>query len=70
MPYATLKQRLERRLAHRGVAVLDVEHEEFCLFPMNLPLPDLQQPVLGFGGAASIVHPSSGYMVGSLLRAP
>ena len=68
VPYATLKQRLERRLAHRGVAVLEVEHEEFCLFPMNLPLPDLQQPVLGFGGAASMVHPASGYMVGSLLR--
>jgi lycopene cyclase-like protein len=24
--------------------------------------------VLGFGGAASLVHPASGYMVGSLLR--
>jgi lycopene cyclase-like protein len=68
LPYATLKQRLERRLAHRGVAVEQVEHEEFCLFPMNLPLPDLRQPVLGFGGAASMVHPASGYMVGSLLR--
>jgi lycopene cyclase-like protein len=68
VPYATLKQRLERRLAHRGVAVEQVEHEEFCLFPMNLPLPDLRQPVLGFGGAASMVHPASGYMVGSLLR--
>ena len=68
VPYATLKQRLERRLAHRGVAVEQVEHEEFCLFPMNLPLPDLHQPVLGFGGAASMVHPASGYMVGALLR--
>ena len=36
--------------------------------PMNLPLPDLSQPVLAFGGAASMVHPASGYMVGSLLR--
>ncbi|EAQ68941.1 lycopene beta cyclase [Synechococcus sp. RS9909] len=68
VPYDTLQQRLQRRLAHRGVAVLEVEHEEFCLFPMNLPLPDLQQPVLGFGGAASMVHPASGYMVGALLR--
>jgi lycopene beta-cyclase/lycopene epsilon-cyclase len=66
--YATLKQRLERRLAHRGVAIEQVEHEEFCLFPMNLPLPDLDQPVLAFGGAAAMVHPASGYMVGSLLR--
>ena len=34
----------------------------------NLPLPDRNQPVLAFGGAASMVHPASGYMVGSLLR--
>jgi lycopene beta-cyclase/lycopene epsilon-cyclase len=68
VPYAVLKQRLERRLAHRGVAISAVEHEEFCLFPMNLPLPDLDQPLLGFGGAAAMVHPASGYLVGSLLR--
>ena len=68
VPHTILQERLQRRLAHRGVRVVQVEHEEFCLFPMNLPLPDLQQPVLGFGGAASMVHPASGYMVGSLLR--
>ncbi len=68
VPYATLKDRLLRRLAHRGVQVLEVQHEEFCLFPMTLPLPDLTQQVVGFGGAASMVHPASGYMVGSLLR--
>jgi lycopene cyclase-like protein len=50
------------------VAIEQVEHEEFCLFPMNLPLPDLDQPVLAFGGAAAMVHPASGYMVGALLR--
>lgn len=68
LPFALLRERLERRLAQRGVAVLAVEHEEFCLFPMNLPLPDLDQPVVGFGGAASMVHPASGYLVGALLR--
>jgi lycopene cyclase-like protein len=35
---------------------------------MNLPLPDLQQRVVGFGGSAAMVHPASGYMVGALLR--
>ena len=40
----------------------------FNLFPMNLPLPYLRQPVLAFGGAASMVHPASGYMAGSLRR--
>ncbi len=68
VPYAVLKKRLSQRLNHRGVELLEMHHEEFCLFPMNLPLPNLHQAVLGFGGAASMVHPASGYMVGSLLR--
>jgi lycopene cyclase-like protein len=50
------------------VRVLEVEHEEFCLFPMNPALPHPDQRVVGFGGAASMVHPSSGYLVGALLR--
>ena len=68
VPFPTLQARLHRRLAHRGVAVREVMHEEFCLFPMNPPLPDLHQRVVGFGGAGGLVHPASGYMVGSLLR--
>ncbi len=63
-----LKERLYKRLSHRGVEVEEVIHEENCLFPMNLPLPIRTQPVLAFGGAASMVHPASGYMVGALLR--
>ena len=68
VPYDVLQQRLQQRLDLRGVEITEVIHEEFCLFPMNLPLPDRNQPVLAFGGAASMVHPASGYMVGSLLR--
>ena len=68
VPTDVLRDRLQRRLAHRGVAIESVQHEEFCLFPMNLPLPDLRQQVVGFGGSASLVHPASGYMVGALLR--
>ena len=68
IPYDVLKQRLQQRLQRRGVEVIEVLHEEFCLFPMNLPLPDFSQPLLAFGGAASMVHPASGYMVGALLR--
>ena len=68
VPYDVLKDRLLRRLALRGITVEEVQHEEFCLFPMNLPLPDLQQRVVGFGGSAAMVHPASGYMVGALLR--
>jgi lycopene beta-cyclase len=68
VPYDVLQQRLQQRLELRGVEITEVIHEEFCLFPMNLPLPDRSQAVLAFGGAASMVHPASGYMVGSLLR--
>jgi lycopene beta-cyclase/lycopene epsilon-cyclase len=68
VPYARLRQRLLQRLAHRGAEPIAIEHEEFCLFPMNPPLPSLPQAVAGFGGAAGMVHPASGYMVGSLLR--
>ena len=63
-----LRRRLLQRLQQRGTEIQEVLHEEFCLFPMNLPLPDLSQPVLAFGGAASMVHPASGYMLGALLR--
>jgi len=68
LSFVSLQQRLEQRLAHRGIAIEAVEHVEHCLFPMNPALPDRRQPVVGFGGAASMVHPASGYMIGSLLR--
>ena len=65
----TLRSRLERRLAHQGLTITELQHEELGYFlPMNLPLPDLQQPLLGFGGSAAMVHPASGYLVGSMLR--
>jgi len=68
LPFETLRQRLQRRLALRGSRCQEVLHEEFCLFPMNPALPSLGQRVVGFGGAAGMVHPASGYMVGGLLR--
>ena len=37
-------------------------------FSNEFTLPLKKQFVLGFGGAASMVHPASGYMIGSLLR--
>jgi lycopene cyclase-like protein len=64
----TLEERLLRRLAWMGVETRAVRHVERCLFPMNAPLADLAQPLLGFGGAASMVHPASGYQVGAALR--
>jgi lycopene beta-cyclase len=66
--FELLERRLHQRLAARGVKVTEVHEVERCIFPMTLPLPDLHQPVVAFGGAASMVHPASGYMVGALLR--
>ena len=63
-----LKKRLLNRLNNKGIEIEEIFHEENCLFPMNLPLPYKNQSVLGFGGSASMVHPASGYMIGSLLR--
>ncbi len=68
LSFDLLERRLHQRLAHRGIRVEQVRETERCLFPMTLPLPDLTQQVVGFGGAASMVHPASGYMVGGLLR--
>lgn len=66
-----LEARLHRRLARRGIEIVATEHIERCFFPMNLPIPDLHQPIVGFGSAAAMVHPASGYQVGSALhRAP
>ncbi len=63
-----LKDRLERRLAHMGIQTVEVLEEENCRFPMNVPLPDLTQRTVGFGGAASMVHPAAGYLMASTLR--
>ena len=68
LSWSNLKERLYARLSNRGIEIQEVLHEEHCLFPMNLPLPDRNQSLLAFGGSASMVHPASGYMVGALLR--
>jgi len=68
VPFRVLKRRLQQRLQARGAIIEEVLEEEHCLFPMNPPLPQLDQQVVGFGGSGAMVHPASGFMVGSLLR--
>ncbi|MEM7738381.1 MAG: lycopene cyclase family protein [Deinococcota bacterium] len=68
LPFEVFKDRLERRLAARGCDVLEVHEPEHCIFPMNPALPHIPQPVVGYGAAASMVQPASGYMVGLALR--
>ena len=55
------KERLMARLKFHGIKVIDTEEEEFCYIPMGGALPAKDQRVIGFGGAAATVHPSTGY---------
>ena len=51
-----LKERLEKRLSYRNISITSMQHEELGLFlPMNMPIPDFKQQILGYGGAASMV---------------
>ena len=52
--------RLERRMAHLGIRVKALHEEEYCLIPMGGVLPRVPQRVLGIGGTAGMVHPSTG----------
>ena len=40
--------------------VTEVEDEEYCLIPMGGVLPEVPQRILGNGGSAGMVHPSTG----------
>jgi lycopene beta-cyclase len=55
------KDRCYKRLAHLGITVTKVYEEEFCYIPMGGALPAKDQRVIGLGGAAAMVHPSTGY---------
>jgi lycopene beta-cyclase len=43
-----------------ALQVKSIEEEEYCLIPMGGVLPTHPQRVLGIGGTAGMVHPSTG----------
>jgi len=57
------KERCIKRLKHLGIEVTGVDEEEFCYIPMGGALPARDQRILALGGAAAIVHPSTGYHI-------
>jgi len=61
------KDRCFRRLDHLGIKVIGVEEEEYCYIPMGGPLPAKDQRIIGFGGAAALVHPSTGFSLARVL---
>eukprot|EP00898_Chlorokybus_atmophyticus_P008220 jgi/Chlat1/839/Chrsp104S01183 len=71
LSFDELKQRLQRRLDAMGVRVKRVIEEEWSYIPVGGPLPSTTQHHVGFGAAANLVHPATGYSVArSLSEAP
>lgn len=67
---ARLEHRLRRRLAEHGAEPVGEPREECVWIPLDSPVPPPQR-VVGLGGAASMVHPATGYLLASvLLTAP
>nr|ADW08476.1 lycopene beta-cyclase [Lilium lancifolium] len=64
-----IQERMVARLKHLGIKVKSIEEDERCVIPMGGPLPVLPQRVVGIGGTAGMVHPSTGYMVARTLAA-
>lgn len=62
-----IQERMVARLRHLGIKVKSIEEDERCVIPMGGPLPVLPQRVVGIGGTAGMVHPSTGYMVARTL---
>lgn len=64
-----IQKRMVARLKHLGIQVKSIEEDEICVIPMGGPLPVIPQRILGIGGTAGMVHPSTGYMVARTLAA-
>ncbi len=45
-----------------------IEEDEYCLIPMGGVLPRVPQRVLGIGGTAGMVHPSTGAPLSFICR--
>lgn len=70
LPLSTLRQRLHARLAHHGIRAPESARSERVSFPVDHPRHD-GTAALGFGAAAPLIHPASGFSVaGSLQLAP
>jgi lycopene epsilon-cyclase len=62
LPFSLLQERLEARLEKMGIKVIHMHEEEWSYIPVGGTLPDTTQQHLGFGAAASMVHPATGKM--------
>ena len=60
LEFDDLKERFDARMEHMGITIKSILEEEYCLIPMGGCLPVLPQRVMGLGGTAGMVHPSTG----------
>lgn len=58
-----LEARLRRRCSALGIATDRIVETEQVWIPMGGALPSLNQRVVGFGAAAGMVHPATGYLL-------
>lgn len=68
MRFDVLRERLAVRLRALGLERCEQVGEELCSIAMGVGLPVPQQPLVPFGAAAAMVHPSSGYLISHVLR--
>ncbi|MBN9112518.1 MAG: lycopene cyclase family protein [Pseudonocardia sp.] len=66
LPLDALRDRLHARLAHHGIPVPADARVERVRFPVDTPR-DTRPGVLGFGAAAPLVHPATGFSVATAL---
>ena len=66
VPVARLQDRLYRRLSRLGVSIENIEHTEQCRIQMIGPQPVFGQRTVGFGAAAGMIHPATGYHLARL----
>lgn len=68
VPAALLAARLDQRLTRLGLPTTSAEPDEWVSIPMGGALPH-DPRVLGFGAAAGMIHPASGYLLPRALGA-
>lgn len=69
LSFEECKKRAMQRLKFHGIEIYDIEEEEYCYIPMGGELPAADQRIIAFGGAAKMVHPSTGYQVNRMMAA-
>lgn len=67
LPLSVLRRRLHARLAHHGVPIPEDARSEKVTFPLDQPRHHGTDAV-GFGAAAPLIHPATGFSVSASLR--